>query len=226
MAWDAGALDDGSDSCAREVAPKEHWPEMRALILVVSDAKKDVSSTAGMQQTVATSLLFATRARDVVPQRMKEMEKAIKERNFENFAKVTMSESNSFHACCLDTAPPIFYLNDVSRAAIRAIEGINARAGKAVAAYTFDAGPNCVVYFLEENKGVIISGLEGALGTVEGWPTNLVGDGAKGKKGIEGQERVMEVLKTGVSRVIYTSVGEGPVSVQEHLVDEKGEIVR
>lgn len=221
MAWDAGVLDDGSDSCAREVAPRSHWPDMRALIMVVSDAKKDVSSTAGMQQTVATSALFATRAQTVVPQRMAEMEKAILARDFETFARVTMRESNSFHACCLDTDPPIFYLNDVSRAAIRAVEGINLRVGRVVAAYTFDAGPNCVVYFLEGSKGEILGGLEGALGGKEGWPKG----GGGGKEG-GGEERVMSVLREGVSRVIMTSVGEGPVSVQDHLVDERGEAVK
>lgn len=213
-------LDDGSDSCARAVAPRQHWPEMRALIMVVSDAKKDVSSTAGMQQTVASSSLFATRAREVVPQRIQEMEKAIAQRDFETFAKVAMRESNSFHACCLDTEPPIFYLNDVSRAAIRAVEGINERAGQVVCAYTFDAGPNCVVYFLEQSKGEVLGGLAAALGGKEGWPREQTGKG-----GVEGEERVMEVLRGGVSRVIITSVGEGPVSVRDHLVDERGEVV-
>ena len=33
-----------------------------------------------------------------------------------------MMDSNSFHATCLDTFPPIFYLNDVSRAVIRVVE--------------------------------------------------------------------------------------------------------
>ena len=88
------------------VAPREHWPEMRALILVASAEKKSVSSTAGMQTTVATSALFATRAEKVVPMAMQEMESAIKEKNFESFAEVTMKESNSFHACCSRYQPP------------------------------------------------------------------------------------------------------------------------
>lgn len=198
---------------------------MRALIMVVSDAKKDVSSTAGMQQTVATSALFATRAQTVVPQRMTDMETAIRTRDFEAFARVTMRESNSFHACCLDTDPPIFYLNDVSRAAIRAVESINARAGEVVAAYTFDAGPNCVVYFLEGRKGVVLGGLKGALGGKEGWDGGAVGGTESGDGGEAGEERVMSALRDGVSRVIMTGVGEGPVSVTDHLVDERGEVM-
>ncbi|KAL8869441.1 MAG: hypothetical protein Q9198_007886, partial [Flavoplaca austrocitrina] len=142
VAWDQGCLPDGTDSKARLVAPRSHWPEMRALILVVSAEKKGVSSTTGMQTTVQTSPMFQTRATQVVPKAMREMETAIQEKDFEKFAKITMRESNSFHATCLDTDPPIFYLNDVSRAAIKGVEAVNEKAGRIVAAYTFDAGPN------------------------------------------------------------------------------------
>lgn len=44
---------------------------MRVLVLVVSDKKKDVSSTSGMLTTVQTSTLMAHRMKNVVPQRMK-----------------------------------------------------------------------------------------------------------------------------------------------------------
>ena len=197
---------------------------MRALILVVSAEKKDVSSTAGMQTTVQTSQLFKTRAEMVVPAAMAEMEKAIAEKDFEAFAKVTMRDSNSFHATCLDTSPPIFYMNDVSRAAIRAVESINQRAGRTVAAYTFDAGPNAVIYYLEDHKDVAVGSFKAALGEKDGWAGEqgaaiVTGDVAKE------DERTMASLKSGVSRVILTSVGEGPTSVQDHLIDEQGRAV-
>ncbi|KAL8977308.1 MAG: hypothetical protein Q9205_006859, partial [Flavoplaca limonia] len=92
VAWDQGCLPDGTDSKARLVAPRSHWPEMRALILVVSAEKKGVSSTTGMQTTVQTSPMFQTRATQVVPKAMREMETAIQEKDFEKFAKVTMRE--------------------------------------------------------------------------------------------------------------------------------------
>ena len=146
MAWDMGSRTDGTDSLAREVAPSAHWPEMRALILVASAEKKGVSSTAGMQATVKTSRLYQKRTKEVVPKAMREMEKAIRERDFEAFGRITMGESNSFHATCLDTNPPIFYLNDVSRAAIRVLEEVNERAERVVAAYTFVGGLIAFVY--------------------------------------------------------------------------------
>ena len=217
-----GTREDGLDSKARVVAPRGHWPEMRALILVVSAEKKGVSSTMGMQETVKTSALFKTRAEEVVPRAMREMEIAIPEKNFEKFAEVTMRESNSFHATCLDTQPPIFYLNDVSRAAIRCVEGINHQAGKKVAAYTFDAGPNCVIYYLEGNQAAVLGGFRGSLSHVEGWPTGQYDGGADAE---EEDDPTLKFLSKGITRVISTSVGEGPVSIQEHLIDERGEPV-
>lgn len=199
------------------MAAQSHWPEMRALILVVSAAKKDVSSTSGMQTTVATSSLFPHRAAVVVPQRMKEMEEAISKRDFHAFGLITMKESNSFHATCLDTSPPIFYLNDISRSAIRVVESLNTSQGKVVAAYTFDAGPNAVIYFLDENRDVVLKDFKTVLGNKDGWE-----EGGKAGAGVvEGRD--WDVLREGVSRVILTGVGEGPISLQEHLVDEKGE---
>jgi diphosphomevalonate decarboxylase len=213
-----GSKADGSDSVAVEVAPASHWPTMRALILVVSAEKKGVSSTSGMQITVATSELFQRRAEVVVPKHMKEMEKAILEKDFETFGKVTMMESNSFHATCLDTFPPIFYLNDVSRAAIRVVEDINKKAGKIIAAYTFDAGPNAVIYFEEGNVNAVAGPLKSVLGELDGWQSREV----KAQSTEELDGRAIQVLKDGVSRVILTSVGEGPIKTEESLITANG----
>lgn len=224
VAWDMGMSADGGDSVAREVAPAKHWPDMRAVILVASAEKKSVGSTAGMQATVATSALFRTRTEDWVPRRMVEMEAAIRARDFQTFADVTMRDSNNFHATCLDTHPPILYMNDASRAAVRAVEKINEAAGKLVAAYTFDAGPNAVVYYEAENEKLVAGAFKALLEDKEGW------ENERGKAVRYGDARVMEpavakALKEGIGRVILTGVGEGPMKVETHLVDETGEAI-
>lgn len=229
VAWRAGTNEDGSDSVAEEIAPASHWPDMKALILVVSAEKKDVPSTTGMQTTVNTSPLFATRAEQIVPQRMIAMEDAIKKRDFAAFADLTMRDSNNFHACCLDSEPPIFYLNDVSRAAIRLVNDINRVAGKTVAAYTFDAGPNAVIYYLDEVSELVGGTFKEILGeALEGWDGPF-GDRLKGVSAGVGLDsldsRAIEVLKNGISRVILTGVGEGPAKVETHLVSETGGIL-
>lgn len=149
--WNRGEREDGSDSIAEQVARPQHWPSMRVIVAVVNDAKKAVSSTGGMATSVATSPLLAFRAEKVVPGRMREMEAAVASRDFSAFCRVTCSDSNQFHATCLDTSPPIFYLNAISQRIIGLVEqwnrqGTEGEAPKYKAAYTFDAGPNAVLF--------------------------------------------------------------------------------
>lgn len=224
VAWRMGSKADGSDSRADLVAEASHWPEMRALILVVSAAKKGVSSSSGMQQTVATSGLFAERVRTIVPENMGLMERAIRDKDFGLFGEVTMRESNSFHATCADTYPPIFYMNDVSRAAVRAVEKINSAAGRTVAAYTFDAGPNCVVYYLEKDQAAVVGTFHALLAETEGWKP--AAKDIKADVEVDLDETVATTLKSGVSRIIQTGVGEGPVKTDEMLVTETGEVAK
>ena len=76
------------------------------------------------------------------------MEAAYLARDFGAFATLAMQDSNQFHATCLDTHPPIFYLNDVSRAIIQMVHAFNDAAGEVRLGYTFDAGPNAVLLLL------------------------------------------------------------------------------
>lgn len=220
VAWEMGSAADGSDSQAVEVAPASHWPTMRALVLIASDKKKSVSSTAGMQDTVRTSELFKRRVEVVVPRHMELMKKAVLEKDFETFAEVTMRDSNSFHATCLDTEPPITYLNQASFAAFRAVKAINDKAGRKIAAYTNDAGPNTVVYYEEENEDAVAGVFRTIVPGVDGWKGVRLQDAEHVAEG------TVEDLRKGVSGIILTGVGEGPISVQESLIDAKGEPLR
>ena len=157
-----------SDSRAIQIADENHWPELEALILVVSDQKKATGSTSGMTTSVATSALLAHRAATVVPARLAAMEDAVRERDFASFARITMQDSNQFHATCLDTYPPIFYMNDTSRAIIGLVHDLNAAAEARdpdhgpLAAYTFDAGPNAVIYARRVDVPVVLAAVTAA----------------------------------------------------------------
>ncbi|KAI3404674.1 MVD1 [Candida oxycetoniae] len=210
VAWEMGSQVDGSDSKAIEIAPLSHWPSMKAMILVVSDDKKDTSSTTGMQATVATSDLFQHRIENVVPKRFEEMKQAILDKDFAKFAELTMRDSNQFHATCLDTYPPIFYLNDTSKKIIKVVERINSDAGEVIAAYTFDAGPNAVIYYDEKDEEKVLGAMYKYFGSVDGW---------NHKKFQHGNNE--DEIK-GVSRVILTTIGEGPQSTEESLINESG----
>ncbi|TFK21888.1 diphosphomevalonate decarboxylase [Coprinopsis marcescibilis] len=224
VAWNKGSSPDGSDSLAVEVAPASHWPNMHALICVVSDDKKGTSSTSGMQRTVETSTLLQHRIKHVVPERMALMEKAIQERDFDTFARVTMADSNSFHAVALDTEPPIFYMNDVSRAIIAVIVELNRislEQGKGYrAAYTYDAGPNAVIYTLDKDIKDIIQLIVSFFPQKEGeFKDNLGVFGEQLAGNINAQAKVPEGFNRNVALVhevgavkglIHTKVGDGP----------------
>merc|ERR1719150_1617810 len=162
--WRMGNLNDGSDSRAEIVEPASHWPNMHALILVASNGRKKVPSTVGMRRSVETSHLFKIRAKDIVPDRTEQMVKAIREKDFDTFASLTMRDSDNMHAVCLDTYPPCVYMNDVSHAAVSLVHKINEVCGgaverndnsKMIACYTFDAGPNACIYLREEHVALV-----------------------------------------------------------------------
>lgn len=75
--WHAGVKDDGSDSIATQVAPTDHWPEMRILVLVVNDLQKKYPSSIGMKNSVLTSQLLKYRAEKCVPERIQQMSQVI-----------------------------------------------------------------------------------------------------------------------------------------------------
>ncbi|TWW68127.1 Diphosphomevalonate decarboxylase [Takifugu flavidus] len=149
--WLMGQKEDGKDSVAQQVEPESHWPELRILVLVASAEKKPVGSTSGMQTSVETSALLKHRAESVVPGRMAEMIEAIGRRDFATFAELTMKDSNQFHATCLDTYPPIFYLSSVSQQVINLVHRYNRHYGETRVSYTFDAGPNAVIFTLKQH---------------------------------------------------------------------------
>lgn len=83
-----------------------------------------------MQRTALTSSLYTSRVQTIVPQRCVSMETALRGRDFESFAELTMKDSNQFHAVCLDTYPPIVYMNETSHAVVRFIHAFNETAGE------------------------------------------------------------------------------------------------
>lgn len=220
VAWEMGNLENGEDSKAIQIADRKHWPTMKAAILVVSDMKKDVPSTSGMQLTVKTSDLFQYRINEVVPKRYIEMKESILNKNFQKFAELTMKDSNSFHSVCLDSYPPIFYLNDTSKNIIKLINLLNEAAGKLIVAYTFDAGPNAVIYYEEENQDYVLGMLYKFFDKLDGWSNDKFNPAnAKIFDSFPLSSLDKEIYSQGVSRIILTQVGEGPVETDDVLID-------
>jgi diphosphomevalonate decarboxylase len=227
--WSMGSKIDGSDSLAIQVATESHWPELKLLIAVVSEKKKDTGSTDGMVRSVQTSELLKHRALTVVPARLPLLEAAYLRKDFETFAKLTMQDSNQFHACCLDTYPPVFYMNEVSRRVITLVHKLNESSGRVVCGYTFDAGPNAVIFCLEKDAATALALLlshfpldNGSVESSSAVSTFTVSEAftclrheaeSSGAAQVEklGLSCVADEKQPGLVRhVYYTSVGDGP----------------
>ena len=84
------------------------------------------------------------------------MKEALESKNFKGFAEITIKESNSLHAVCLDTYPPIFYMNETSRQIIKCCTVLNSK-GDPIVAYSIDAGFHVFVFTLKENAELVKS---------------------------------------------------------------------
>ncbi|KAF7265348.1 hypothetical protein GWI33_021237 [Rhynchophorus ferrugineus] len=228
--WQKGTSSMSNDSVARPIASHEHWPEMRVLILVVNDNRKKHPSTIAMQNSVTSSSLIHYRAKDVVPHRIKEMHLAILTKDFRKFAEITMKDSNQFHAICLDTYPPCFYLNTVSQAIIDLVHAYNDYKGEHVVAYTFDAGPNACLYMLEP----VLEEFTSIINYVFPQPADIHdNDYFRGltlpRKPVDEMivyDMDLQPYNAGkLKYIIYTKLGEGPKLLsdpKEHLLSEDG----
>ncbi|XP_033117188.1 diphosphomevalonate decarboxylase-like [Anneissia japonica] len=230
VVWDMGSDSNGSDSIARQIYPHTHWPELRVVILVVSDQQKSISSFSGMQCSVETSELLQYRIKQCVPARLDALIKAIGEKDFETFAINTMKENNQFHAVCLDTYPPISYLNDTSHAIQQLAHSFNEHFKCAKVAYTFDAGPNATLYMLEDTVDLFINVVqhyfppevnmnEGPF--VKGLPVNDIDSIDECLLEFHSVPRKPGAIKY----IISTSIGSGPEVVtdpNESLLGEDG----
>lgn len=70
--------------------------------------------TVDVYNCYSTPYICVEISQEVVPKRIVEMEEAIAKHDFPSFARLACADSNQFHAVCLDTLPPIFYMNDTS----------------------------------------------------------------------------------------------------------------
>ncbi|XP_054730440.1 diphosphomevalonate decarboxylase [Anastrepha obliqua] len=224
--WHSGKLKDGSDSIALPVEPAEHWPELHILILVVNDARKKTSSTKGMQRAVETSDLIAHRARFCVPERIAALVEAIRKRDFQKLAEITMRDSNQFHAIALDTYPPCVYMNDVSHAIAEFVHAYNNAAGEAKLAYTFDAGPNACLYLLKSDVSAAIAAIQTSFPNDMGHSVEYVkgipvGCETKEKNGFNGNATLPIHDKNLLKYIIHTRIGKGPqrLDKDESLLD-------
>ena len=72
-----------------------------------------------------------------------------------------MKESNQLHAICLDTSPPLFYMNQYSKHILNLVRDLNAEQKDPIAAYSVDAGFHVQVFAMKEHAQKVKSAILG-----------------------------------------------------------------
>jgi len=173
--WYKGTKEDGSDSYAESIAGKNHWPEFRMIATIVSEAKKKVSSRAGMAQTVETCPYYKDWLA-TVDNDLETIRNGIKKKDFITVAETAEYNCLKMHATMITTKPPIIYWIPATMEIINNVllwreEGLHVY-------YTIDAGPQVKIICLEKDVEEInrrLLKLNGVIKTIICKP----GDGVK-----------------------------------------------
>lgn len=164
VVWRSGRRADGRDCVAGQIYPESYWPELVDLVVLIADAPtKAIRSAAAMQRTVATAPGYVERLAGI-PERLRRMRRAIGRRDAQTLFPLIVAECDSFRAVCEGTDPPLDYLTPASRRVLACVREINARAGRAVAAYTHDAGAHVHVFTLKRDGPVVRRALRSIAG--------------------------------------------------------------
>lgn len=139
---------------------------------VESEKEKPTKSRAGMKESVRTVYDYWSWVDYEEKQLLPAVLNAVRNKNWAEMFKLTKQASNNFHSVCMRTIPPIVYLNDRSVSIMRTIEQMPH------AAYTFDAGPNAVIFSLKEKAAEVEKSLIQVVGQGNTFATR-VGDGPK-----------------------------------------------
>ncbi len=172
--WVKGEEEDGSDSYAKQIKSKEHWPEFRMIACIVSEAKKATSSRAGMSQTVSTSPYYEGWLKSI-DQDLQHMREGIMKKDFTIVGSTAEANALKMHATMMTTRPSIIYWQPATVEIMHWI--MKARDEGLECYFTMDAGPQVKILCLSKDEKEIIKNvmeLEGVKKTIVCKP----GDGA------------------------------------------------
>jgi len=135
----AGFVELEPDGPARSIAPPEHI-DLHILVCVVTEEKKSIGSTSGMQKTALESPYFDTWLA-TSPGIFSSMKEALAARDWEALGELTEKSALAMHACAM--AAGIIYVRGISLELFSAVR--NLRANGILAYFTADAGPHVKV---------------------------------------------------------------------------------
>lgn len=163
--WQKGSLEDGSDSYAVQIADEKYW-DVRMLVTIVEDKKKDKSSTNGMEETVNTCPFYPAWL-DTIEKDLKDVRSGILEKDFEKVGQVMEQNCLKMHSTMMTTKPSIIYWKPLTLEIIHKVRELREQGIPAY--FTIDAGPNvkvlCLPQHMEQIKSFLLdtNGLKGVI---------------------------------------------------------------
>lgn len=130
-----------------------NW-DIAMIILVLNDGKKTISSRVAMKKTIETSPLYNAYVESSHID-IKEIKKAIINRDFIQMGKIAEHNAMKMHATMLSSNPPIMYFEEKSIRAINKVKELREKGFDIF--YTMDAGPNVKIICKKSQAKDIIS---------------------------------------------------------------------
>lgn len=132
-----GSDPSGKGDFATQLYPEDYW-DIRMLILVTSRDQKKMGSTEAMIRSENTSPFYQDWVKTSVND-IKEMRKAIAQKDFERTGELAESNALKMHALTISSNPPVIYWNETT---VRLMHCIRELRRQGIAVYfTIDAGP-------------------------------------------------------------------------------------
>ncbi|KAL4429459.1 hypothetical protein ABPG74_001304 [Tetrahymena malaccensis] len=205
---------------AKQTHNESFFEDLDIFVVAYSFESKEVPSTSGMLQSTQTSELLKYRALNTAHVHIAGVKQAIEQKNYNELARLVRLDSNQFHAVCLDTTPPIFYLNDFSKNMINFIHQLDSALEYHVA-YTFDAGPHAVLLVHKNHTNQVLRAIYEAFSITD---MNSLSSRAQQtlKQAMESElpESIQKIIQTNKpkitttpSYIIHTKVGKGPTKI-------------
>jgi diphosphomevalonate decarboxylase len=149
-------------SYGQTIFPVNHW-DLRVLVVILSTAKKSVSSTRG-QEAAKTSPLYQARLNSTDAKIAKTKE-AIKQKNFKQLGEIMEEDCLNMHAVMLTQTPSLVYQLPET---IRVMEAIRAWRGQGLGSYfTINTGQNVFVFCEPKNETELVKRLSRLKGVIE-----------------------------------------------------------
>lgn len=138
--WHAGH--DDATSFAEPLMEQVDWP-IAMVALVLNAQRKKISSSHGMQASVATSPYYSA-WKQVVAHDLATMKPAILDHDFTTVGQVLETNAMRMHALTLSATPPYSYFNGATLQAMQTVRELRATGVECY--YTLDAGPNLKIF--------------------------------------------------------------------------------